>query len=199
MQRSCKVEISTRLEDHFCQVSLSPSISLSLSLSLSLPLSLPPSLSLSLSLSPSLRFSLSPLSLRLHVPDVPTRVNNLFRRGSRFRYSGRTLRQTMDGEVKSQHDFQRSEVTPLVYLLFTLLFVCLFVCLQIPQYEGAEDVVRKLRPTLHPIPRLVPSKGWGRSHRCPATTTGTAHSADLRRERGKQLPRPHTSINRHYL
>ncbi|CAI8021794.1 Band 4.1-like protein 2 [Geodia barretti] len=46
---------------------------------------------------------------RLHVPDPPNRINHLLRRGSRFRYSGRTLRQTMDGQArKQQHDFQRS-------------------------------------------------------------------------------------------
>jgi hypothetical protein len=45
---------------------------------------------------------------RLTVPDNPTRINVLFRRGSRFRYSGRTLRQTMDSQVRKQHDFQRS-------------------------------------------------------------------------------------------
>jgi hypothetical protein len=45
---------------------------------------------------------------RLHVPDPPNRINSLFRRGSRFRFSGRTLRQTMDGQARKQHDFQRS-------------------------------------------------------------------------------------------
>ena len=52
-------------------------------------------------------------SPRLHVPDPPNRINHLLRRGSRFRYSGRTLRQTMDGQArKQQHDFQRSEFKP---------------------------------------------------------------------------------------
>ena len=80
---------------------------------LTLTLSLPHTLTLTLSLPHTLTLTLS-LPHRLHIPDAPNRVNALFRRGSKFRYSGRTLRQTMDGQVRKQHDFQRSKFTQCV-------------------------------------------------------------------------------------
>ena len=54
---------------------------------------------------------------RLNVLDTPNSINVLFRRGSRFRYSGRTLRQTMDSEVRKQHDFQRFQFHIFTYKL----------------------------------------------------------------------------------
>lgn len=46
---------------------------------------------------------------RLSEVTPPTRLTVLFRRGSRFRYSGRTLRQTeQSGDGRKQHNFQRS-------------------------------------------------------------------------------------------
>lgn len=46
---------------------------------------------------------------RLHVPEEPTRFEILFRRGSKFRYSGRTFEQTKkDKSDRPEHAFTRS-------------------------------------------------------------------------------------------
>ena len=63
--------------------------------------------SCTLTLTHSLTHSPTHTRHRLNVLDTPNHINVLFRRGSRFRYSGHTLRQTMDSEVRKQHDFQR--------------------------------------------------------------------------------------------
>ena len=52
---------------------------------------------------------------RLTQPDPPSRIQTLLRRGSKFRYSGRTLRQTQKAKLdRPDHNFTR--------------YVCLSVC-----------------------------------------------------------------------
>ena len=59
---------------------------------------------------------------RLTQPDPPSRIQTLLRRGSKFRYSGRTLRQTQKAKLDRQdHNFTR--------------YVCLSVCLPSTRQE----------------------------------------------------------------
>ena len=45
---------------------------------------------------------------RLTQPDPPSRIQTLLRRGSKFRYSGRTLRQTQKAKLdRPDHNFTR--------------------------------------------------------------------------------------------